>query len=850
MALMRKTLTVCAAALMSQLNGLSRANEPPHPPVRAPETADVFEQVFGKRRSKSVAATQMPVFLHGREMGLVKARVQGDKVEVERASFRARMATLLRRSALAKIDELGGQSAWLSAEQLQSIEVSLTYRPSDISLELDFPVEMRPVQVLRVGGRSKASEAAAGVPTLKSEPWSLIANAEWLTSQNLSDAASTLESTLALNMATRWHDWVLEQSGSYRSRGGTGTYKADQWRLVHDWMDEGWRMWVGDVSSPSGSTLSAFALGGLRLASYSALRPEDARRSPPSTTVSLARGGTVHVLVNGAVVDLLRLRPGVYDLRDVPVYHGANAIELVVTEADGKTSSHKMDYFFDSQLLPVGKREFDLALGFPVTREGLKVGYDTRSWVMSAWVREGWWPTLTGTWSVEAASMPNFKAQAVGTEAAWSSPLGVVAGWLRWNHHPQFNGYAAALQWQSVSDSPKPGEASVNASAQIRHTGPGYSSVVSNAPSLPTSDFGARVGIGPVAGWNAGFSVQKRWSGSALGDRSNWTLALRRRLAPGWDFDLSVGSTRQREGRQTWFTLGLHFSGMGSADPYANIKHVHAGSGYQSLSNQFDVNAGMSGVAQMLGSRSDWSMGYGQVSSGSNHGHSLAGTIANPRFRASASYRVNQRQGQLQQSLSTYLGSSVVVSPSGGLSWGAMVSDSAVQFKPRKGYGEGILLVDPVEDGRSAMSGDVFGTPHLANLRSHNERRIQFDVIDLPAGYPHANGLAQFKPSYRSVSVVEYGATAMAQLRGTVLGLDGKPHAMKALQLLHDNSQAETDVFTSRNGKFVSPHMPPGQYQLKDAETGQVLLEMEIGAEVVGLQDLGVIQMRITGANP
>ncbi len=827
----------------------SPAAEPAPQPVTTSEVGAVFEQVFGKRKQKVISATQMPVFLHEREIGLVKARVQGETVEVDRESFRARMASLLRRSVLAKFDELAGQSGWISADQLRAMDITLTYRVTDIALDLDFPVSMRPVQVMSVGSRTRSLDSGAGLPTIQPEPWSLIGNVEWFTSQNLSDDSSAVDSTLTLNFAGRWQDWVFEQGGSYLSRG-KGTYQLNHRRLVRDWTDQGWRMWVGDVFSPGGSTLSSFALGGVRLATFAALRPDDTKRSPPSTTVALARGGTVHVKVNEVAVNLLRLRPGVYDLRDVPVYHGANAIELVVTEPDGKITSYKMDYFFDSQLLPVGKREFDLAFGFPLQPQGMQVGYDTGSWVASGWLREGWLPTVTGVLSVEAASMPDFSAQAIGTELAWSAPLGMVAGWLRLNRHPRFNGYSAAVQWQSMSEAPKLGDGLLSASAQLRQTGAGYSSVVSNTPASASTDVGVRIGYGPVAGWSTALSTQKRWSRAADGDRSNWTLSMRRRLAPGWEFDFALGSNVLKSGRQSWFSVGLNFTGMGSADRESSIQHQYAGTGYQSQSQQLSLNAGMGGVVQMLGSRSDWSMAYGQMSSGSNHMYSLAGTIANPRLRASTSYRQNQRPGKVQQSLSTYLGSSVVVSPSGGLSWGAMVTDSAIQFKPRKGYENGLFMLDPTEDGRSAMSGDVFGTPHMGSLRSYSERKFLFDVMDVPPGYPPGNGMVAFNPPYRSVSVLEYGATALAQVRGSVLGLDGKPHAMKALRLVNTETQTTADVFTSRSGKFVSPYVPPGRYGLKDAEQEQLLHEWVIDSQAVGMVELGEIRIGIAGAKP
>ena len=95
------------------------------------------------------------------------------------------------------------------------------------------------------------------------------------------------------------------------------------------------------------------------------------------------------MLVNGRVVDTLRLGPGPVDLRDFPVANGVNDITLRITDDLGREETVAFPFFFDSGLLAPGLHEFSYSFGFPTTDEAGLLRYDTSVPTFSAFHRIG-----------------------------------------------------------------------------------------------------------------------------------------------------------------------------------------------------------------------------------------------------------------------------------------------------------------------------------------------------------------------------------------------------------------------------------------------------------------------------
>src|SRR3546814_13333283 len=104
-------------------------------------------------------------------------------------------------------------------------------------------------------------------------------------------------------------------------------------------------------------------MAGLSVERFYGLEPTRVFRPIGQTTFDLERPSTVQVRVNGLVFQELYLNSGRYDLRDLPLNQGSNAIELVIRDDTGREQIISQNKFFDFDLLATGKTDFSAAAG-------------------------------------------------------------------------------------------------------------------------------------------------------------------------------------------------------------------------------------------------------------------------------------------------------------------------------------------------------------------------------------------------------------------------------------------------------------------------------------------------------
>ena len=100
------------------------------------------------------------------------------------------------------------------------------------------------------------------------------------------------------------------------------------------------------------------------------LQPGENIRPIGRSSLRLERPSDVEVIVNGAVVQRLRLRAGTYNLSDLPLGTGANEVQLRVTDDTGAQTTRAYTTFFDANLLGAGKSEWSMSAGVAVVLPG------------------------------------------------------------------------------------------------------------------------------------------------------------------------------------------------------------------------------------------------------------------------------------------------------------------------------------------------------------------------------------------------------------------------------------------------------------------------------------------------
>ena len=809
----------------------------------APNNTDLFQRAFGQRQKTTVQRIAVPVWVDEQEIGQVNAQIRGTQIELERQKLVALLKPVLQEQVLAKLRPAADKPERVGLEELWQLGLPGTYSAERVMLEIAVPLALRNTQLLSMKPRPEET-GENPEQQVRPQPWSFIGNVRWATSMQESNGASSQLGRLQLDGGGRWKEWVVEGNGMLDSQAAGGSFVRQDLRLVRDWAPEAVRLMVGDVASANQGGSASLALGGVRLARLFGLNPAMSTQSLPGTTLALPRGATVEVNVNGLAGNTLRLGPGVYKLSDLPVFSGSNAVELTITEPGGQVSRRSFDYFFNATLLKPGLTEYDLALGYPLVFSDGGRSYDLSQRMMSAWWRRGWNDNLTAGISLQTRNGTSANARLLGTDAVWSSRVGDFSGWLAQSRHEGFGGQAGALQWRWVSSTQEAARNSWSASIQGSQYGEGYTPVSADQPGSAMRDLGLRLSLSWDGRWRGSLGNLRRNYALTDNESRETSLSLRHRLSPYWSAEASVVRRRQDQTQDTNIALLLTRSSSNVGDTDTNWQ---TSTSFQSQDQRLQWDGALGGRTNWLGSDTSWQMGANHTMASSEQTSSLQMRALNGRAESNLFLSESNGGGGNVRQIEASVAGAVVASADGGWGWASPVNDSAVQFKPYKGY-EGLkLLVDPQFD-RALLTSDRFGTPPLPQLSAYVPRDIQLDVENLPAGRSLGNDRFSLLPAYRSVLVVPFGSNAQTQVRGQLLDKRGKPMPLQSLLLVSGNGDKIVDLFTNRKGLFKSAELPPGRYTLRQPETNAELASILIKEDDTSMIDIGAV--RIPGDAP
>jgi outer membrane usher protein len=804
---------------------------------------NLFEQAFAKRRAPSVQQIALPTSLDAREVGLINAQIRSDGVWLSREALTSVLNRVLQPSGLSALAGAEPAGPWISAQALNKLGIEAIYSAQSITLELKVPMQLRATRLLSLDARSGASQNKAQDSVLRPERWSLIANTRWVWLESRADQAQITSLRAYLDAAQRMGDWVLEAAGSVPV-GQTGAVATrDMTRLVRDWPAQAIRLTAGDLNSSARPGLASLPLGGLQVSRRFSLNPVLNALSQPSQRVVLPQGAQIDVRANGFVSRSLQLAPGVYELRDIPVFSGANEVELQIVEPGGRSSVRRFDYFYDSALLAPGLFEFDVAIGAPSQAAARGLSYATNQSVAALSGRYGLNAQLSWGAAAQWRKSTLGGVRVIQTDALWAMPWGTVQAYLTRNQHPGFSGHSASVQWSAQSSTMrerKPGQWSWAAVLQSTVHSAGHAALSSDTGSSGARDHGARVSALVPGGLTASMSASRRTGNLPTDQARTLGLSLRKALDKQWSLEAQVNQQRDALGSRQQFNLSLRYAAQARADGIA----ARSSLSYQSAQQRWQWDAEASGLGTVAGAEAPWRVLASTARSATVQDHSVRAAVQTSRAELAGYINDSRRlDGVLGQSRLTEfsLASGLIVTPSG---WALTrpVSDSAALVVPRAGYERLSIYIDPSLD-RSAASSDRWGPPVLGDLNAYNPREIQLDVSNLPPGRSLGIDRPTLEPAYRSVITVPLGSNANVQLSGSVLNAQGQPAALLALRLAPFGKGDPVDLFTSRRGRFTSPPLPPGRYQLMIPGDAKALKQWTIEPEQAGIVDIGSIQL-------
>jgi outer membrane usher protein len=300
---------------------------------------------------------------------------------------------------------------------------------------------------------------------------------------------------------------------------------------------------IGDTIGVAGGWSRPVRYGGVRWGRDFGLRPGFVTMPLPSVAGQAALPSTVDVLVNDSRRFSQSVRPGPFDVTNVPVITGAGEVNLVVRDLLGRQTVITQSYYASPRLLAKGLTDFSFEAGW--LRTGFGEDSQYRDAFGAATVRRGVTSQLTGEGRLEV--QPN--RQAAGFEFAglletWGVGRLAVAGSRDELHGAPEHGAVARV---GIERSTPVGGGAIQYEHATRGFAPfgetgGPMDITSRSREQLLASIGGRL-WGAI---NGGVSYARRtlWDGERdstlgfslsipVGSRASLTVAAARRLDPG-----------------------------------------------------------------------------------------------------------------------------------------------------------------------------------------------------------------------------------------------------------------------------------------------------------------------------
>ncbi len=783
-----------------------------------------------------------------RRLGEVAIKIApGDTIAVNKDQFARACAPLLRDRVAARLRALPAQDGFFALAVLNAAGFQTRFDPATMRLEFTPTVKQRPRGTVRIR-RAPAAGGEAEPPATISGYLNLRAGADYVSAP--ATAAGFTPPRANLEAVLRWEDIVFETELSYD--GGNAAYAPLGFsalegftrrgtRLVHDRPDDALRLQAGDINPPVTSFQRGPDLLGVSVErSPRKLRPGENIRPTGERSFRLARPATVKVELNGVVVRQLRLDPGEYDLKDLPLQSGANDIRLIITDDLGEQRTLEFTSYFDASLLAEDIYEWGVAAGALSDFEDGGPSYEDEL-LATGYYRQGLRPEMTG----EAHLQAGRDAAMAGAGVFTATPIGFFGVEAAFSYHRDFGaGGALDIDWEALSlvDS----GASLRLSADLRSAnfaGPGQddpledywlSLVASYSRELPfgvhghlsgryafaadrggTEDaFSARLGLSKTLGHDLGLGLSLEYSSDAL------EPALP-------DEDAASGDGELRAALRLWWrpergtNVRARYETGDAAARVSASRSVQRGTGSWTASIEALHDAPADDLA------ADAALAYTGNRALVNLEHTASLYAADD---AALPTLTDQRT-------SLRVGTAIAFAD-GHVALGRPIAGGFAIIAPHDSLGERRILLGDHADPSGYT--DILGPALVPDLPAYMRRTLRYDVDALPVGYDLGDREFTLQPSYKAGYALTVGSAHSVTAFGTLVDRKGEPVGLVTGTARPQNGSAPpVTLFTNGAGRFAAQGLAPGRWIIEMATEPVERFELEIPEGAVGLHRAG-----------
>jgi hypothetical protein len=350
----------------------------------------------------------VPLIEGDTRLGEILVRIEPDgTIIVPKATLVQQLAPVLDQVALARLEKVPDKNGFLALGELSGADFRLNYNPSQMELAFNPGIEQRPRKELNYG-RSGLTSSNLAQPAMLSGFMNISGGADYSWEKpNIASLYLDLQSAIRLSGSVIENDFTYEGNldpvqcpiGARCLYDHMSGLKRRYSRLVYDLPDQRIRMQFGDVEQQTTSFQRTTDVLGMAIEkSVRKLAPGEVLSPTVGSFFSIERPSDVDVLINGTITQRLKLRPGNYNIRDLPLVAGANDIELIIMDDRGQRHTVVLSTFADAKMLAMGGSEWAASAGLPSYLVDGERTYRSSEYLASGLYRYG----LTDRLSLEA----------------------------------------------------------------------------------------------------------------------------------------------------------------------------------------------------------------------------------------------------------------------------------------------------------------------------------------------------------------------------------------------------------------------------------------------------------------
>lgn len=810
-------------------------------------------------------------------LGEVIVRIAADdSVTVNVSELSERIAGAADKAVIARIAALPATQGFATLDDIRRAGLAILFDPLLQELRITFKVDQRETNDISFSGKPvRVVNPALSKPAIFSGYLNVVAGIDhnW-SGASTGQAEGTTSGRLELDSAVRLFNVVLENRALYDGAvdaficpttahctydHGAGL-KRQSSRVVYDMPDARLRLQIGDTEAIGTQMQRSVETLGIALEkSTQKLAPGEVRSVTARTTLRLERNADIDVMVNGVVLQHLKLRAGTYNIRDLPLATGANQVELAITDDSGVRRVERFTTFAGTNMLRPGDFEWAVAGGLPSYLRDNEREYASGNYFATGLLRYGIFDNLTG----EAHLQGDENVVMGGATVVAQSPWGVftlqgAASTGKWG-----TGFAAEAAWDLANFrgmiSPK--SESVRLSAEYRSTDfhrPGDLTSIATGILYPEFNYWLRLAgsysvqfdnaISATLSARYQFADDKALALSPYtvkGDRYGIDLSVSRPLTPTTTASLLVGYSNE---------TFLHYSDAnttsGKGDLRAGLRlHIRPDDN-TSISTSYDS---LDRIASVSANRHSgegvgrWDTSIDAQNFGKDDRTSAAATVG--YYGNRAELRLSHYTDMTGSSLDSGLQrSSVRVGTSIAFADGVVAVGPPIR-------GNAFALVYPHESlkGREITVGDIdhasaiangWGPAVVANVPAYSPYSLPIEVGDLPVGYSLGAGGFDLRAPYKAGYALRVGSGHSVSVFGTLARGDGTPVELASGFAYQPGEPARRiAVFTNAKGRFGAEGLSAGYWVIEiESSDAPMRFAFDVPKGVEGLHRVGELK--------